>query len=173
MNEHIKTSLLLAIVCIVSAAALGYFYKLTTPIIEQRQISDQISLQREVLPQADDFKETKIDGENVYLGISSGKIVGGVAKVDVKGYGGVIELIVGIDSTGKITGVRVLSHSETPGLGEKATKDNYLSQFIGKGSSEINTVRAITGATISSNAIRNGVNEGMQIVLKAMGSQKL
>lgn len=46
MGEHIKTSLLLAIVCIVSAAALGYFYKLTTPIIEQRQISDQISAER-------------------------------------------------------------------------------------------------------------------------------
>lgn len=173
MKEHIKTSLILAIVCIISASALGYFYKLTTPIIEKRQIEDQLSLQREVLPQASDFKEVKLNNKSIYIGISDGKVIGGVAKVEIKGYGGTIELIVGVDNAGKVTGVRVLSHSETPGLGEKATKSDYLSQFIGKGTSELNNVKFITGATISSRAIRNGVDEGIKSILEAVRSQNL
>lgn len=173
MKEHIKTSLILGIVCIISAASLGYFYKLTTPIIEQRMLSDQISLQKEILPQAVEFREAKIEDRTVYLGINNGKIVGGVAKVDVKGYGGTIELMVGVDSAGKVTGVRVLSHSETPGLGEKATKEQYLSKFIGRSNSDINGVSLITGATISSKAIREGVKEGARVILKVMENQKL
>lgn len=173
MKEHIKTSLLLAIVCIISAGSLGYFYKLTTPIIEQRRIADQLSLQKEVLPQATDFKETKLEDKIIYLGISNGKIVGGVIKIDVKGYGGTIELMVGMDSTGKVTGVRVLSHSETPGLGEKAAKREYLSKFTGKSNSDINSVSLITGATISSRGIREGIKEGLKIISKAMESQSL
>ncbi|MGC8972394.1 MAG: FMN-binding protein, partial [bacterium] len=59
-------------------------------------------------------------------------------------------------------------HKETPGLGEKATKNEYLAQFINKSSSDINTVRFITGATISSKAIRNGVKQGIDLISKAI-----
>ncbi len=168
MGEHIKRALLLAFICALSAGTLGYFYQLTTPIINEQQVKAQISLRQEVLPQALEFKEVIVNGNQVYLGLSNGNIVGGTAKITVRGYGGDIELMIGLDINRKITGVRVLSHKETPGLGEKATKNEYLAQFINKSSSDINTVRFITGATISSKAIRNGVKQGIDLISKAI-----
>lgn len=168
MGEHIKRALLLAFICALSAGTLGYFYQLTTPIINEQQIKAQISLQQEVLPQAKEFKEVIVNGNQVYLGLSNGDIVGGTAKITVRGYGGNIELIIGLNTNRNVTGVRVLSHNETPGLGEKATKNEYLAQFINKSSSDINTVKFITGATISSKAIRNGVKQGIDLISKAI-----
>ncbi|MCX7795715.1 MAG: RnfABCDGE type electron transport complex subunit G [bacterium] len=168
MKEHIKRAFLLAFICAFSAGTLGYFYQLTTPIIKEQQIRAQISLQKEVLPQAIEFKEVAVDGYTVYLGLSNGDVIGGTAKVTVRGYGGNIDLIIGLDKYKRITGVRVLSHNETPGLGEKATKDNYLEQYINKSSDNINTVKFITGATISSRAIQEGVKRGMSLISKAL-----
>lgn len=168
MKEHLKRALLLAFICALSAGTLGYFYQLTTPIINEQQIRAEVSLRQEVLPQATEFKEITVDGTTVYLGLSNGGIVGGVAKITTKGYGGDIELIVGLDSDKRITGIKILSHSETPGLGEKATKNGYLSQFIGKSNTNLNSVRFITGATISSRAISNGVERGIEEISKAI-----
>lgn len=168
MKEHIKRALLLAFICALSAGTLGYFYQLTTPVIKEQQIRTQISLQREVLPQAMEFKEITVDDYTVYLGLSNGDVVGGTAKITIRGYGGNIDLIVGIDKSRKVTGVRVLSHNETPGLGEKVTKDNYLEQYINKSSNDINTVKFITGATISSKAIREGVKRGITLISRVL-----
>lgn len=168
MKEHIKRALLLAFICALSAGTLGYFYQLTTPIIKEQQIKAQVSLQREVLPQAMEFKEVTVDNYVVYLGLSNSNIIGGTAKITVKGYGGNIDLIIGVGADRRVTGVRILSHNETPGLGEKATKGNYLEQYINKSSSDINTVKFITGATISSKAIKEGVKEGITLISKAL-----
>lgn len=168
MKEHIKRALLLAFICAFSAGTLGYFYQLTTPIIEDQQIKAQVSLRKEVLPQAMEFREITVDEYTVYLGLSNGEIVGGTVKITVRGYGGNIDLILGIDKDKRITGVRVLSHNETPGLGEKVTKDNYLEQYINRSISDINTVRFITGATISSKAIQEGVKRGVALISKSL-----
>lgn len=168
MKEHIKRALLLAFICAFSAGTLGYFYQLTTPIIEEQKIKAQVFLRKEVLPQAIEFREVTIDNYTVYLGLSNGEIVGGTTNITVRGYGGNIDLILGIDKNKRITGVRVLSHNETPGLGEKATKDNYLEQYINKSVNDINTVRLITGATISSKAIKEGVKRGITLISKVL-----
>ncbi|MGC8972064.1 MAG: hypothetical protein ACP5K2_07710, partial [bacterium] len=97
MGEHIKRALLLAFICALSAGTLGYFYQLTTPIINEQQVKAQISLRQEVLPQALEFKEVIVNGNQVYLGLSNGNIVGGTAKITVRGYGGDIELMIGLD----------------------------------------------------------------------------
>ncbi|MBC7321449.1 FMN-binding protein [bacterium] len=168
MKEHIKRALLLAFICAFSAGTLGYFYQLTTPIIKEQQLKMQVSLQQEVLPQAMEFKDVTVNGYTVHLGLSNGDVVGGTAKVTVRGYGGNIDLVVGMDINKRITGVRVLSHSETPGLGEKAVKNDYLEQYINKSNDNINTVKFITGATISSKAIREGVKKGIALISKAL-----
>lgn len=87
-------------------------------------------------------------------------------EVAPKGYGGEINMVVGISDTGEVTGVAIISMSETPGLGSKANDDSFLNQFkgkragvaIGKGS---NNVDAITGATITSKAVTQGVSEAL------------
>jgi electron transport complex protein RnfG len=168
MKEHLKTAILLAFICLIAAGSLGYFYQLTNPIIVQQQINAKIMIKKELLPQATEFKDIKVEDKEVSIGINSGKIVGGVITLGVKGYGGLIDMVIGADSNGKVTGVRILSHSETPGLGERATKESYLSQFIGKDQENLDTAPLITGATISSKAIKNGVKEGISIISEAM-----
>ena len=87
-------------------------------------------------------------------------------KIAPKGYGGEIELTVGISFEGKVTGLTVGTNSETPGLGAKAQSDkNWITQFAGQpadGSLAVSkdggTINAITGATITSRAVTDGVN---------------
>jgi len=98
--------------------------------------------------------------------------VGGTpVEVSVKGYGGLINLLVGVDEQGKVTGVKVLAMTETPGLGALASSPtklsgqsfNFLEQFIGKTQADKfkakSDIVALTGATITSQAISDGVKE--------------
>lgn len=168
MKEHIKTAVLLAFICLVAAGSLGYFYQLTDPIIVQQQINAKLTIKKELLNQATEFKDIKVGDKEVSLGIDNGKVIGGVVTLSVKGYGGAIDMVVGADSDGRITEVRIISQNETPGLGERATKESYLSQYIGKDQKELDNINLITGATISSKAIRNGVKEGLNAILEGM-----
>ena len=83
-----------------------------------------------------------------------------------KGYGGTVSVMVGIGTDGAITGLEILSHAETPGLGANAVKPDFKDRFIGKSgeltvdktSNEGQNVQAITAATITSKAVVSAVN---------------
>lgn len=79
------------------------------------------------------------------------------------GYGGSIELLVGISPAGDVTGVAVTSHTETKGLTEEDTKKNFLDGFK---SSEDGSIDKMAGATISSTAITDAVNRVVALGLK-------
>lgn len=102
---------------------------------------------------------------------AGGNIIGYVMSVTSPlGYGGDIKMAVGISSeSNTITGFSVLSNSETAGLGAKCTEDEFTSQFAGKSAAGIEYVKggsaasdtqidAISGATITTNAVTEGVN---------------
>lgn len=86
-----------------------------------------------------------------------------------KGYGGRIELMVGIDSEGVIKNIQVVSHAETPGLGSKIRDDDFVKQFIGRKvtaaalqvKKDGGDVDAISGATISSRAFCEAVQKAI------------
>ncbi len=95
-----------------------------------------------------------------------------VAAVSPNGYGGDISVAVGIDSAAdKITGFSVLSNSETAGLGAKCTEPGFASQFSGKAADKIeyvkgggaagNQIDAISGATVTTNAVTEAVNTAL------------
>ena len=83
---------------------------------------------------------------------------GYVFSITTTGYGGknTLKMTIGIDMDGKITDTKVLSHSETAGLGSKITTDAFKSQFVGKDAS-LEGVDNITGATFSSNYYRAAI----------------
>ena len=76
----------------------------------------------------------------------------------------------GVDSEGKVTGINILSHSETAGLGAKATEQSFRDMFIGlvegitvsKDKAGENSIDALTGATITSRAVVNAVNAAIE-----------
>lgn len=111
----------------------------------------------------------------LYANDANGNRIGYVvAAVSPSGYGGDISVAVGIDSkTNTVTGFSVLSNSETAGLGAKCTDDEFTSQFKGKEATSIeyvkgggaagNQIDAISGATVTTNAVTEAVNSALTV----------
>lgn len=87
---------------------------------------------------------------------------GYVVQVAPSGFGGVLDVMVGVNTDGTCSGVSIISHSETSGLGANATKEDFRSQFEGKSNVAVTKdggdIAALTGATITSRAVCDGVN---------------
>ena len=110
----------------------------------------------------------------VFQVMDAGKLAGWVIKAAGQGYAGSIELLLGLNPAGDtISGLFILEQAETPGLGNKITFADWLSQFAGQGSVEPLTVvkdgrttpgaiDAITGATISSKSVVSIVNRAVK-----------
>lgn len=180
MRDILKTGLILLLICVVAAAALGATNEITKDkILEQRFLANETA-KKEVLSNATTFEDvtgTSLDEivstfepiQEVYVGLdASGNVLGYVFKSTPTGFSGVIEVVTGVSIDGTITGVRIGNHQETPGLGAKAKDSAFYSQYAGKLSSAPigisksepagNDIQAITGATISSVAVSGGVN---------------
>ena len=159
--------LVLTVLSLVVAFALGFVYQITLPIIEESE-KEAVEAAMEKVLDADSFEPAAFDG-SVYIGRKGGEHVGYAVTVAPAGYGGEISMLVGIDAVGRVTGVVILSHSETPGLGSKVTGESWLSeQFVGTdGKGTVgNGVDAISGATISSKAVTAGVTDAVNRVLR-------
>ncbi len=89
--------------------------------------------------------------------------IGYVAEVAPNGFGGAITLMVGIDKDGNVVGVKVISHSETAGLGSRISDAAYLDGYKGANGSTVGGVDLISGATISSTAVREGVKTALAV----------
>ena len=159
-KDFIAPIVVLALICLVISAALAYTNSVTEPIIEQDALDRAEAARIEVMPEADSFELMDLTGlpetiTDVYKATNG---VGYVFMITAQGYGGDMDLICGIDSDGKITACKTLAHSETAGLGSKTAGEEFRSQFIGKDSS-LDGVSAISGATISSTAYINAIND--------------
>ena len=106
--------------------------------------------------------------------------IGYAFMTDGRGYGGKIGILVGLEVDRAVRGIRIISHQETPGLGAKITALDFLDQFAGLSTGELairrdgGAVDAITGATISSRAVAEGVVQGiagMSAILEAAGEE--
>ncbi len=180
MKEITKLAIILLIITSVAAAGLGYVNGITEgPIAEQLRLAD-IEARKQVLPEAEDFQQLDIESPDdykivseVFKGTVGENKTGYTFKTVPSGYGGTIEVMVGISSEGVVTGVSIGNHTETPGLGAKAANDDYKGQYTGKtsdmevtvikaGAPSDNEVVAISGATITSRAVTDGVNEAIR-----------
>ena len=108
----------------------------------------------------------------VLEGKNASESVGYLFNVTAKGFHGAINLMIGISNDGKLTGIKVISHTETPGLGSKIDHESFTSRFkeitTDKGVSIIKTtpvneneVEGVSGATISSKAVGSAVNDAI------------
>jgi electron transport complex protein RnfG len=121
-----------------------------------------------LLALTNDFTRPYIEQHQAEAIQEANRAVGGQDQklVSVNGYGGEISMRVGISSTRSVTGVKILKMQETPGLGTKAQEANFLAQFIGKTLSDRlqakEDIDAITGATISTQAVADGVRKALE-----------
>ncbi|MCI5772047.1 MAG: RnfABCDGE type electron transport complex subunit G [Clostridiales bacterium] len=158
----------LTVIALCAALLLSVTYQATKDVIAARAQADAAAARLALLPEADRFEAVDApDGlTEVYRALNErGETAGFIAVLAVNGFGGEIEVTVGIDTAGCLTGVRVggTQFSETPGLGAKAREAAFTDQFVGLAapvalSKDGGTVDAVTSATITSRAIVLAVN---------------
>lgn len=190
MKENLKLGLILLLVAAIAGLCLGAAYEVTKEPIAKQAIVEKNNAMKEILPKADKFEKSKVavpEGsmvKEVNEAFSGSEIVGYAFKVTPKGFSGLIEVMVGISKDGKVSGIKILNHSETPGLGANAPNPKFSGQFKDKptaaplevvktGASKDNQIDAITGATITSKAVTGGVNEVIKFYTTQLkGGQK-
>lgn len=175
MKENFKLGIILAIITSIAGVLLGLANNVTKAAIAENSKLNKEDLAI-LMPLATSVEETDKELEGNILEILEGKNgsegVGYLFKVTTKGFHGAVELMIGISSEGTMTGIKVISHSETPGLGAKIDEEKFTSRFkdvpIDKGISMVKTspaseseVEGVTGATISSKAVGTAVNEAI------------
>lgn len=173
LKDYLVPTLVLFVICFVATLLLGMTNSVTAPIIEKLAIETEIKSRQTVFPDAVSFGEAKIsaDGTSVVEALDAqGKKIGYVVVNSTKGYGGDISVMTGVDAEGKVTGVNILSHAETAGLGANATTEKFRNQFINlvagitvsKDKAGENSIDALTGATITSRAVTDAVNAAIE-----------
>ena len=177
MRDLPKMGLILFIVCGISAAALAVVNMVTkAPIAVQAEVERREAFQV-VMPQADEFREQ--DAGARWEALRGGKPVGTVMIISTQGYSGPIAMALGIDGDDRLAGLRVLSHTETPGLGAKITGAAFSGQFAGLAPETVKLkkddpangrIDAITAATISSRAVANAVRTAVARAAKGVKS---
>ncbi|MGB9677154.1 MAG: RnfABCDGE type electron transport complex subunit G [Candidatus Ratteibacteria bacterium] len=160
--------LVITFICGLSGYLLAQVYNTTKPKIEEIKKQEEEKLNKEIFPEGVKFEEKEISGIK-YISVlnEKGEEIGKIFDIKSFGYGGDIYFKVGIDNENRVKKVKIKEHNETPGLGAKITQDSFLNQFTGKTKDEIylkkdkldGKIDAITGATISSRAIVDGVRK--------------
>ncbi|MDD3400842.1 MAG: FMN-binding protein [Eubacteriales bacterium] len=172
MREIAKLGLKLLLIAAVAGLALGGVYVITAKPIAEQTIAAQNSARQTVLPDAVSFEQ---DGD-FYKGLDAdGNIIGYCTARITKGYGGDIEVTVGANLDGVITGVSIggENFSETASLGARAKEPWFWEQFIGKTgkiaiAKDGGDIGAISSATITSRAVTNCVNSTLEELIGYM-----
>ena len=184
MNKDIfKMVLTLTIVSAIAASSLATIYDATKDKIAEAKRQEMLRAIKTVLPQFDNEPDKDVvelvsgkdkKGKDVkvtfYRGKKDGQIVGIAFKSSfMEGYSGLIEVMVGVDPSGTVSAIEVVSHSETPGLGDPIASSSFEDQYRGKNLQNANWLVKkdggdffqLTGATISPRAVTQAVKKGL------------
>lgn len=193
MRDYIRLASVLLLICAIAAALLGYTNEITYDRIQEQLVKASDEARKAVLPDADTFE--KLDESafstikanekynfvtEIYTAEAGDNLLGYAVKVAPKGYGGVVEVVVGVTIEGKIAGIKVGNNTETPGLGKNAATPKFQEQFNGKvwgnplnviksGTPKDNEIAALSGATITSRAVTSGVNQALEAAKELSG----
>lgn len=184
MKDTVKLALTLFIITAISALILAISNNVTAPVIAEANELKTDQAKMELLEDGEEFisvdesllKELQEKDNRIVEcdeGLKNNEVVGYVFKTTTSGYSGDIEFMVGISSEGNLNGIKVLSHDETPGLGESIMKPSFLNSFKDRsiekeltavtepsGKSE---VQAITSATITTDAMVGEINNIIKV----------
>ena len=168
----LRLTVTLLLICGAVAAVLAGVNAITKgPIaaIQEQKTQNAIAV---VLPGAGNVEKMTLTGDTGIVNAVYASEAGYAVEVAPSGFDGEVTMMVGI-ADGAVTGVSVISHTETPGLGAVAAANNakgeaFRSQFVGKSGvlSVGDQVDGMSGATITSKAVVTGVNAALEYVAK-------
>ena len=176
MKKIVKLGFVLFVVTAVTGLILGVVNDITAEPIRVTQERLKQEALAGALPEAEEFSAREVKGgadpmlKEVNAGMKGNDVVGYCMPVTPRGYGGNIDIIVGVKEAGGVRAIRILNQTETPGLGAKADavlrgqfddKDVDSLAVVKRQPSAANEIQAISGATITSNAVVLGVNTAL------------
>jgi electron transport complex protein RnfG len=187
----LKLGVVLALYAVAACVGLAFVYAGTEKVIAQRQRADIEASLSELFGNADEFRAISlsdiksgdpavtIEEGGVFAAYKNGEAIGAVIRTSRASYNGAIKILVGVGTDGRISGVKILEHSDTPGLGANAASGKYYvdrakgihfyDQFAGKAVSDPfvpkSDVIAITAATITSRAVAASVKAAGEAAL--------
>ncbi len=194
MKKIIKDAFALFLITLVAGAMLAGVYAITKEPIAKAEMEKRSAAYSAVFANAEFYEDAELKAavktakeelanagfsgvelkDALYVKGTADQPNGCVLTVSGNGYGGAIQIAMGVDANGKITGISILSHAETPGFGAKCVEPAFYGQFAGKPATELTAVKdgvkdvaqidAIGGATITSDAVVNAVNAGTWFV---------
>jgi electron transport complex protein RnfG len=160
----------LAVIVIVSVVILMALNSVTSSIVEGRRFEEIKDTLEKIFPGMSDYELE----DELYMIYQDGEKSGYAFIASGSGYGGDIDILVGLGSDLKIKDISILKQTETPGLGGRITENTFTDQFKGLSASEValrsddGTIDAITGATISSKAVVDTVREKMIEIIESL-----
>ena len=202
-NKIVKDTLALTVITLISGLLLGVVNDITAGPIASQQAKEKEEAYKAVFADAASFEailseeDAELEGyldENGFKAQNIDEVM--VAKDDAgnelgyaftvttsEGYGGDIRFAMGVQEDGTLNGISILSISETAGLGMRANTEDFKNQFKDKnvekftytktGATSDDEIDALSGATITTNAMTNGVNAGLAAFrYEKGGSQK-
>ncbi len=193
MKSIVKSTLILMAITLVAGLALASVYAITKDPIAAAEKKAKENAYRMVMPDASSFLAVgvvesewyPVDRDGILINEcltatdAAGNFIGHVLNVtSPNGYGGDITIAVGVFADNSLSGISVISQSETAGLGAKCADAAFTSQFAGKqgfveyvktGKTEPNQIDAISGATITTKAVTEAVNTALAYAAEMKG----
>lgn len=183
MKEMLKITLSLVAIFIAAGLIMGITYKYTSPVKFYAEKKEKEEALKKMAPDATEPIQPSgkwtVHSKNLeyYIAKSGGKPVAYIATTSGKGYSSFIQMLVSLDTDMRIRDVNILSFNETPGLGDQILEKSFIGQFKGKSLPQIvlikgetkDNIQAISGATISSRGVTNGVKDAVQMLVDKYG----
>ena len=181
-----KPVIALTIIAALAGLALSGVYSVTKTTIEEQELAKEREAYKAVCPDAASFDDVEAAKDTIAAMAgqttrvneayaakdAAGNTIGYALNVTSKGFGGDVTMAMGLTADGKISGISFTELNETAGLGMKAAEPAFRDQFIGKSgaltlvkgdASGEQEVSAITGASVTSNAVISAVNAGLDL----------
>jgi len=156
MKRVVYLACFLAIVSALAGGLLSFVNEITFDRINSGRLGAEIDNLVKIFPDAK-FEEISFTDETGLIEkVFEADGQGYVYKINVRGYNDTITFMIGINNDAKIVGYEVLVFSDTPGIGDVVIKDDFKNSIIGKASND--GIATVSGATISSSAIINGID---------------
>lgn len=168
----LRLTLTLFLITTIVAGLLGLVNYVTADTIAEQIAQKAENAMRQVL-EADSYEPLDVPEESAVTAAYRAGDRGYVVRVAPNGFGGAIDMMVGVDVSGAVTGVAIVSQSETASLGANCTREDFRAQFTGKTgtlsvSKDGGEIEALTGATVSSRAVTEGVNTALEFVQEVL-----
>jgi Na+-translocating ferredoxin:NAD+ oxidoreductase subunit G len=171
--------------CLVSGVIIAGTFYITAPVAAKNAVIMKNNSMKALVKDADTFKPIKdVKGMEEmgewYEAQKNEKTIAYVVPGESKGFSGAIKMLVAVTPDGSVIDYDILSHNETPGLGDGAAKEPFRKQFKGKNAdallvvkdpSNTENIQAMTGATITSRAVTKGIKEAVENVKHYTGGK--